>query len=174
MRRILMGAVMAAIAVPAAADVTDRSAAGFEVRHEVVIAAPPETVYAALIAPARWWSSKHTYSQDATNLSIDMASGCFCERLPNRGLVRHLRVIYADGRSLVLEGALGPLASTGATGHLGIELAPAGTGTKATMTYAVGGYAKGGLAEAWATPVDGVLGEQLARLKRLLETGKPG
>ncbi len=34
--------------------------------------------------------------------------------------------------------------------------------------------AKGGLAETFAAPVDGMLGEQLGRLRKYLETGKPG
>ncbi|MDB5498278.1 MAG: ATPase, partial [Phenylobacterium sp.] len=45
--------------------------------------------------------------------------------------------------------------------------------TELTMTYDVGGYAKGGLAETLAGPVDMVLGEQVARLKKYLETGRP-
>jgi hypothetical protein len=40
------------------------------------------------------------------------------------------------------------------------------------MTYDVGGYAKGGLAETYAAPVDEVLGQQLARLKKAVETGR--
>jgi hypothetical protein len=73
-------------------------------------------------------------------------------------------------------GALGPLQFTGAAGHLGIALKPAagGGGTEVVMTYDVGGYAKGGLAETYAAPVDQVLGEQLARLKKAVESGKAG
>jgi uncharacterized protein YndB with AHSA1/START domain len=170
MRRAVI-VVALALTTAAHAEVTDRSPAGFELRHEATIAAAPEQVYATLLTPARWWNGSHTYSGDAANLSIDVAAGCFCERLP-KGIVRHMTVIYSDGLRLVLEGALGPLASTGATGHLAVELTGAGTGTKVVLTYAVGGYAKGGLAERWAAPVDGVLGEQLVRLKRAVETGK--
>jgi hypothetical protein len=49
----------------------------------------------------------------------------------------------------------------------------AGGATDVSLTYDVGGYAKGGLAERWAAPVDKVLGEQLVRLKTYVETGKP-
>ena len=45
--------------------------------------------------------------------------------------------------------------------------------TDLVLTYDVGGYAKGGLAETLAAPVDKVLGEQVARLKKYVETGKP-
>jgi hypothetical protein len=162
----------ALVAGAARAEVTDRSTAGFEVVETATIAAPPAKVWAALMHPGRWWSSKHTWSGDAKNLVID-GSGCLCETLPH-GAVRHLTIVYADGKSqLRLFGALGPLQFTGASGHLGYTLKPAGAGTEVTMTYDVGGYAKGGLAERFAAPVDMVLGEQLGRLKKAVETGKP-
>jgi hypothetical protein len=156
----------------ARAEVTDKSAAGFEVTEKATIAAPPSKVWDALMHPARWWSPQHTWSGDAKNLSFD-PSGCFCELL-KKGAVRHMMVIYADGATqLRMAGALGPLQSTGADGHLGVLLKAAGATTEVTLTYDVGGYAKGGLADTFAKPVDGVLGEQLARLKKAVETGKP-
>ncbi|MGZ3376852.1 MAG: SRPBCC family protein [Phenylobacterium sp.] len=156
----------------ARAEVTDRSAAGFEVTETATIAAPPGKVWDALMRPSHWWSPQHTFSHDAKNLAFD-ASGCFCETL-KRGAVRHMMIVYADGGTqLRLAGALGPLQATGADGHLGVSLKPAGAGTDVVMTYDVGGYAKGGLAEIYAAPVDRVLGEQLARLKKSVETGKP-
>lgn len=166
----LAGAVLAA--VPAFAAVTDRTPAGFEAAHEVVIGAPPARVWAMLLEPQRWWDSRHTYSGDAANLSLDLASGCFCERLAD-GQVRHMTVVYADAaRTLRMVGALGPLQQTGAAGALTIVLEPAGRGTRAKLSYAVGGYARGGL-DAWAAPVDGVLGAQLQGLKRAVEAGGP-
>ena len=160
------------LAGAARAEVTDKSAAGFEVVETATVAASPAKVWDMLMHPARWWSSKHTWSGDAKNLAFD-PSGCFCETL-KRGAVRHMMVIYADGATqLRMAGALGPLQLTGADGHLGIVLKPAGAATEVTMTYDVGGYARGGLAETFAAPVDHVLGEQLARLKMAAETGKP-
>ncbi|MDB5418707.1 MAG: ATPase [Phenylobacterium sp.] len=173
MRRILAAAVVVAMTAGAArAAVTDRSAAGFEVVEKATIAAPPDKVWATLMRPYRWWSGQHTWSGDAKNLAID-GGGCFCETLP-RGAVRHMTITYADGKSqLRMFGGLGPLQFTGAAGHLGVTLKAAGTGTDVVMTYDVGGYAKGGLAETYAGPVDQVLGEQLMRLKKAVETGKP-
>jgi len=55
---------------------------------------------------------------------------------------------------------------------LTITLKPSQDGTDLSLTYNVGGYVKDGLA-SWAAPVDGVLGEQVARLKSLIETGTP-
>jgi len=173
MKRVLAAGLAMALAAGAAqAAVTDKSAAGFEVTEKATIAAPPGKVWDLLMRPYKWWSSQHTWSGEAKNLSFD-GSGCFCEQLP-RGAVRHMTIVYADGKSqLRLEGALGPLQFTGATGHLGVTLKPAGAGTDVVLTYDVGGYAKGGLAETFAAPVDQVLGEQLARLKKAAETGKP-
>ena len=160
------------LAGPARAEVTDKSAAGFEVKETATIAGSPAKVWDQLMRPNRWWSPEHTWSHDARNLSFD-ASGCFCERLKH-GAVRHMTIAYADGETeLRLFGAMGPLQSTGASGHWVTKLKPNGATTEVTMTYDVGGYAKGGLAEVYAAPVDHVLGEQLARLKKLVETGRP-
>ncbi len=172
-RVIALAAGLALLAGAARAEVTDRSAAGFEVTERATIAAAPGKVWDAVMRPYRWWDPKHTWSGDAKNLSID-GGGCFCEQL-RRGAVRHMTVTYADGESqLRMFGGLGPLQSTGAAGHLAIRLKPAAAGsTEVTLTYDVGGYAKGGLAETYAAPVDEVLGAQLVRLKKAVETGKP-
>jgi carbon monoxide dehydrogenase subunit G len=170
----LMGAALAAAMLGGAAhaEVTDKSAAGFEVTEKAHIAAPAAKVWDALMRPDKWWSSQHSWSGDAKNLYFD-PSGCFCERL-KRGAVRHMTIIYNDGATtLRLNGGLGPMQFTGASGNLGFTLKPAGADTDLVVTYDVGGYAKGGLAETLAAPVDAVLGEQVSRLKKYLETGKP-
>ena len=91
---------------------TDKSAAGFEVTEKATIAAPAAKVYAALLTPGEWWTGKHSWSGDAKNLSIDLATGCFCERLP-KGFVRHMTVVFADGATtLRLFGGAGPACSS--------------------------------------------------------------
>lgn len=172
MKPIVFAAAVLLSATSAAAEVTDRSPAGFELRHEAAIAAPPARVWAALLGIGRWWNSSHSWSGDARNLSLDLKAGCLCETLPG-GVARHMTVVYHDGRTLRLFGGLGPLSTTGAAGHMAFALTETGMGTRLVVTYDVGGYAKGGLAEAWAAPVDGVIGEQVARLKRYVETGRP-
>lgn len=173
MKAVTIGMAAALFAGAAEAAVTDRSPAGFEVTERTTIAAPQKKVWDAIMHPDRWWDPKHTWSGDAKSLAFD-PSGCFCERL-KKGAVRHATIVYADGESqLRLFGALGPMQFTGASGHLGFTLKPAAAGaTELTVTYDVGGYAKGGLAETLAAPVDTVLGEQVARLKKAVETGKP-
>jgi hypothetical protein len=174
MKLLIAGlAATALVAGAAHAEVTDKSAAGFEVTQKATIAAPAAKVYAALLTPSAWWNKDHSWSGNAANLSIDLATGCFCETLP-KGFVRHMTVVFADGATtLRLFGGLGPMQFTGASGHLAYVLKPAGDKTELTLTYDVGGYAKGGLADKWAAPVDGVLGEAVGRLKTYVETGKP-
>jgi uncharacterized protein YndB with AHSA1/START domain len=169
---LVLGAMLAATPVRAA--VADSAANGFTVKLEFNIQAPPQDVYRRLVLNVGdWWNSMHTFSGDAHNLSIDdKAMGCFCEKLPGGGSVRHLEVVYADpNKKLVLSGALGPLQSMAATGSLTIQLATAGEGTKVAVVYAVTGYLPTGM-NTLAAPVDSVLSEQFTRLKSLIENGK--
>jgi uncharacterized protein YndB with AHSA1/START domain len=156
----------------ARAEVIDSQPSGFTVRETRVIAAPPATVWAALVAPAGWWSSDHTFSHDARNLTLSPKVGGFWEEsLPSGGGVRHLVVVLVDPPStLRLEGALGPLQALGVAGHLTFKLAPEGGGTSVTATYDAGGHAAGGM-DKLVGPVDGVLDAQLGRLKARVETG---
>jgi hypothetical protein len=163
------------LTVPGLAEVIDSSAHGFTSRNTAKISAPPHEVYARLIHTVNlWWSPHHTYSGNATNLRIEARQGgCFCEDLPNGGVVEHLTVVYADpGKALRLTGGLGPLQATGATGAMTWELTESDAGTTVDVTYAVGGYVDGGI-DAWATGVDHVVREQLERLARYIDTGTP-
>jgi uncharacterized protein YndB with AHSA1/START domain len=174
MRAFFIAAALLATSGGVRAEVVDAQANGFEVRQAVHIAAPPERVYDALAHIGAWWDSAHTYSGDASHLSLEpKAGGCFCEVLADGGSAAHMRVVLAQpGKVLRLDGALGPMQQMGATGHLTWALTAKDGGTELTQTYDVGGYAKGGLADL-AAPVDHVMGEQAARLKRWIETGKP-
>lgn len=170
MRLTLALLAVLATAGSAGAKVVDSQANGFEVSETVEIGAPTGKVWNALGQIGSWWDSEHTFSGNASNLSIDLKpGGCFCEILPGGG-VSHMLVVYARPDSVVrLSGALGPLQSTGASGHMTWTLKEtAGHTTSFTLTYDVGGYAVGGL-NKWAAPVDKVLGQQATRLKRFVE-----
>ena len=173
------GAVIAGclfiLAPSASADVVDSAANGFTVKITQIIQAPPEEVYRRLVRNVGdWWNPEHTYSHNAHNLSIEeKAMGCFCEKLPNQGGVRHMEVLYVDpGKSLVMTGALGPLQSLAATASMTIQFSPTTSGTKLDVTYAVAGYLAAGM-KTWAAPVDGMLTEQFTRLKAYIEHGNP-
>lgn len=169
--KTMIAAALALLTFGAArAEVVDAQPNGFEVRRQVVIAAPASAVWATLVTPAKWWAPAHTWSGSAANLSLGAASGgCFCEKLPNGGSVLHMSTVYAaPGQKLVLTGGLGPMQSSGASGALTFLLAEKDGATTVTATYDVGGYFRGGLDKV-AAPVDGVLGQQLAGLKAAAE-----
>jgi len=157
------------------ADVADSAPNGFTIKIATLIHAGPGEVYNRLVHNVGdWWSSDHTFSQDAHNLTIDdKPLGCFCEKLPNGGGVRHAQVIMVmPNKMLVMSGFLGPLQKFGATGTLTFVLLPMHSDTRVEVIYAVGGYLPDGL-NTWAAPVDKVLTEQVNRLKNYVETGSP-
>jgi hypothetical protein len=160
---------------PGRAEVTASGLSGFSLKIEVPLADRPDDAFFAFLRIGRWWSDEHTYSGQAINMTLDAKpGGCFCERLPRGGFVRHMDVVYsAPGKGLRLSGGLGPLQDMGASGLLAIMFKPDGHDTRLIVTYTVSGFASGkGYAEL-APVVDGVLTEQFARFKRFAETGKP-
>ena len=169
---VLAAGLMAAIPAPAA--VNDVSATGFTIVETAEISASPDQVYRALATPSRWWNSEHTFSGDAANLSLDpRAGGCWCETLPGGGSTQHMVVVNAmPGKMLRLRGGLGPLQAMAVDGVMTFALKPDGDKTRLTMSYAAGGYSKGGFSDI-ASAVDGVLGEQVLRLQLFVETGSP-
>jgi uncharacterized protein YndB with AHSA1/START domain len=173
-RCLLVVALLSLLSSGARAEVVDSAAGGFTVKQTVTVAAPAAKAWAALIDIRSWWDKSHTWSGDAANLSLEPApSGCFCEKLPGGGGVRHMTVVYVEPNKLLrLSGGLGPLQDLAVAGAMTFKLTEAQGKTTLEMTYKIGGYAPTGLA-ALAKPVDGVLGEQLARWKRKVETGKP-
>ena len=177
MRIIGLAALAAALlAGGARADVVEATPTGFQVKETAEIAAPAAKVWAALGRVGSWWSSQHSWSKDARNLTLELkAGGCWCEaNLPGGGTAHHMIVLMVMPPKLaVFDGALGPLMTSGASGRLVWSLAEKDGTTTLTQTYFVGGYYPGGL-DKLAGPVDGVLTEQLGRLKRYVETGKAG
>ncbi|MES2753697.1 MAG: SRPBCC family protein [Pseudomonadota bacterium] len=163
-------AAAALASVPAGAEVIQSSRTHFEIAHTVTLAAPVERAWAVLLAPRLWWSKDHTYSEDSANLSLDeRAGGCFCEKLPGKGGVEHMRVVYIQPPvALRLAGALGPLQAEAANGTLSFRLTKTDTGTKVTMTYLAGGYFRAG-ADKLAPVVDRVLALQLLGLQAAIE-----
>ena len=126
-------AVALAAATPVAAEVVEASEGHFVTRNEAVVEAGLTETWLALISPARWWSSEHTWSADAANLTLTpQAGGCFCETIPEvnepdrftlEGSVEHMRVLQAYPEvALRMSGGLGPLQSEPVTGILTIAI----------------------------------------------------
>jgi hypothetical protein len=170
----VMGTTLLVLASIAAArvdaEVVSVAGNGFEIRETAHTAAPSDKVYAALLLPAHWWSSDHTFSGSAANLVLDAhAGGCWCETLPGGGSVEHLRVVYVSpGKTLRLRGALGPFQGLPVDGVMTWSVKSVADGTDVSFTYSIGGYAKDGFDEL-SKMTDHVLGEQLERFKKLVD-----
>jgi hypothetical protein len=158
------------VAAPAAAEVKSATPYGFEVQSVAVVKASPEAAWAMIARPSLWWNPEHSWSGKAGNLTLDpRAGGCFCEAVPPGGSVEHGRVLSAmPGRLLLLQAPLGPLQALGVATRLTWRLKPVAGGTEITQTYVAGGYMPMG-GDKLAPAVDGVLAEQLARLKARLD-----
>jgi hypothetical protein len=174
-KKLILGVILAAL-VPSAAlcKVLDSASNGFTVKETYTVAATPDEAYRRVIRVGEWWNSQHTFSGDAHNLSIEeKPMGCWCEKLPGGGAVRHMQVVYlAPGKLLRFTGGLGPLQGMAATGALTVQFTAVEGGTRVDVLYAVTGYSAGGL-NALAAPVDSVLAEQFLRFKNYIEQGNP-
>ncbi|HEY0180272.1 MAG TPA: hypothetical protein VGC30_11675 [Dokdonella sp.] len=172
LERILAVVLLLASSVHARAEVRQSTPDGFFVAISTPIAASPTKTYAALTAVAAWWSDAHTWSGSAANLSLKAeAGGCFCERWKD-GSAEQGRVILAlPGRLLRLQTALGPLQELALSGVLSVWVRSEDDGsTRLDVEYRVNGTAESGL-DVTAPAVDDMLGTQVARLKRYVETG---
>jgi hypothetical protein len=177
--RTALGLAVLAVAAPASAEVVRTTDDSFVSRHEVVVEASPKEVWLALISPADWWQSEHTWSGSAKNLTLmPRAGGCFCETIPEvnepgrftlEGSVEHMRVIQAYPESaLRMVGNLGPLQSEPVNGVLTIAISKVEKGTRIVWEYNVGGpmrYEVPVISKA----VDGVMGVQIAALAKPLK-----
>jgi len=167
--------MLATGAATASAEVVSATPASFEVSSTVTVAAPLDTVWQTLTQPRTWWDKEHTYSGDSANLYLDrQATGCFCEKLVDKGSIEHARIVTIQPpRMLRLDGALGPLQAEAVTGTLTFTLEPEGEGTKVTVRYVVGGYMRAG-GETLAPAVDQVLAHQLDLMKAAAEGAGQG
>jgi hypothetical protein len=176
MRNSMILGVILAVLVPGAAmgTVQDSTSSGFTIKQTYTVTATPDEAYRKLMRVGEWWNSAHTFSGDAHNLSIEeKPMGCWCEKLPNGGAVRHMEVVFlAPGKTLRFIGGLGPLQAMAVTGSFTVQFTAAEGGTKVEVTYTVTGYSPTGL-NTLAPIVDNVLTEQFTRFKSFVDGGKP-
>lgn len=166
--------LLAATTAPVRAETSEVSPSGFTITHAVVVDADPQMVWQAFTQLPSWWNSAHTWSGQAANLSLDAsAGGCWCERWGNGASAVHGRVLLAiPGSVLRLQAWLGPLQEMPVAGVLSFGTARRDGATRLRVTYRVAGAPEAGL-DKLAPAVDGVIGEQVRRLKAFIETGKP-
>lgn len=169
---VIAAALLSLYALGVNAEVKEAAPDHLLIQDSRTIHAPPDKLYAALTDVAKWWNREHTYSGDATHLSLKAeAGGCFCERWGNQSVV-HGRVIWAaPGHLLRLDAALGPLQSLAVQGVMTFTLKPAPEGTALQLEYRVNGSSASGL-DKIAPMANGMLMEQLQRLQSYAETGK--
>ncbi len=171
----------------AQAEVVEQSDTHFVSRHTIDVAAAPKDAWLALIAPGGWWNDAHTWSADASNMTLTpQAGGCFCERIPAEdqgetmgleGSVQHMMVVQAVPRKVLrMRGGLGPLQSEPVDGVLTITLQPIDDAdapsdkpgaTRITWEYVVGGTMRFEVPQI-AEAVDGVIGQQALGLAEKL------
>lgn len=166
------------VASPAAAEVVSTSDDGFVTRATAEVAAEPLAVWLALIKPGEWWNSEHTWSGDASNMTLTpQAGGCFCERIPGDdgdegfamdGSAHHATVVQAFPLNVLrMRGGLGPLQGEPATGILTITLKEIDGGTRVLWEYNVGGPMRYEIGEI-SGAVDAVMTQQLNGLREHL------
>jgi uncharacterized protein YndB with AHSA1/START domain len=166
---------LAAAALPfaARAEPTAVTATGFVAKFHHELKSPPGPLFEAIGHVERWWSAEHTYSSDAANLSMGLEAGnCFCERWAG-GSVQHGRVVLVmRDRYVRIDGAFGPLQSLAVNAVLTFTIKAVDGHAVLDATYRVGGPPDAGL-DKLAPAVDGVIGEQVGRLVKLVDDGKP-
>ena len=168
--KFLLTAILLLLSAQLFADLKMAGAHGFTVTHSIDTTTDPFYAYRTMTSHVnQWWSEDHTWSGNAANLYMEMEQGgCLCERLTGKGIAEHLRIIYyAAGEEVRFEGALGPLQAMPVTGRMIWNIDPIEGGSRITFTYHVFGHVEGGLQNI-APAVDGVIGEQIARLSRRL------
>jgi uncharacterized protein YndB with AHSA1/START domain len=176
---LLLCTIGAATLIPngeAAAEVKAVSAHGFTSIHSHTLPLAPQEAWVLLTDGLnRWWDASHSYSAAPENLSLEIgadgrAGGCLCERLEDGGWVEHLRVVFVQpGKTLRLQGALGPLADMGLQGVMRWTLEPvegAPESSVFTSRYVVTGHLEGGF-DQLAPVVDQVNGGHFIRLERV-------
>src|SRR5688572_6720619 len=163
MRMLAGSLLLLGFAAPAGAAVESSSPSGFSIRHDLVLEATPEIAWQAIARPGKWWPKDHTWSGDASKLSLELtAGGCFCERwAATGGSAAHGRVLMVRDRELLrMDAPLGPLQELGVSAVLTVTLAADGESrTKAVVTFRASGDDSHGL-DKLAPVVDRVVGQQ--------------
>ncbi|TQV72949.1 hypothetical protein FLL45_15920 [Aliikangiella marina] len=137
----------------------------FSIQFEEKLPVKVERLNKQILKIEYWWHPSHTYSGKSENLYIDLKKRhCFCERLGDQGIVRHLELVnYQPNKLIRLVGGLGPLQTIPVNGVLDFSMASNSDGTTTLkVTYQVSGAVPG--LKAWPGPVEQVLKQQFERL----------
>lgn len=167
---ILIATAALAVAAPASAEVVSRAADGFVLRFAVGVETTAEDVATSVAAVPAWWDAAHTYTGDASNLSLAFdPGGCWCETMADGTEFRHAEVVSIAPDRVVMNAPLGPLNGKATKAELTFSSAPENGGRLVTMEFVVEGPGLG----AFADPVDGVMDGAFDRFVHHIEYGEP-
>ena len=163
---------LALIAAPAGATVVGADSHGFDLRHTIDVPLAPAQALAAFGQVGSWWSKEHSYSGNASRLSLELRpGGCWCETLDGGGGVEHMRIaLYKPGERIVLTGGLGPLLLEATSGVMAVRAIKTAAGSQLVINYRAAGFARANGTEM-ALAVDQVLREQVERLRVFASKG---
>ncbi|MGE0703080.1 MAG: hypothetical protein AB7F99_03590 [Vicinamibacterales bacterium] len=173
----LLAPILFCACLPAAvsAEVVAASPGSFSTRDATELLSVPIAIQLAVERGiGAWWDPAYTVSGDASALTLELEpGGCLCEARAGAEPFRHMTVVEVErGRMFKLSGALGPLAGTNATGILTWTVTERAGRSRIEVTYEVSGDPSLRL-DTLASEVDLLLTEQLQRLKRFIESGRP-
>lgn len=153
MRRLLLALIVLSLTRPGAlrADVITSTPGGFSTSESTQISSVPMAIFLAITGSLHaWWDPADTPEP-----------------------LRHLKVAGSErGRFVNFSGGVGPLRGTTATATLTWTLTALRGRTRVEVTYQATGDPALGLATQ-ALTVDAILTDQLQRLKRFVEAGRP-
>lgn len=168
-KTLIVVAVLAVSAAPAAAEVVARTADSFTLRYAVRAEIVPADIPSSFEALPQWWDSAHTYSGAAANLSLDLATaGCWCEKLADGTDFDHGRTVLVSADQLIFHAPFGPMRGKTTKAELVVTWPGADRGWTPTWTMRVEGPGIGAMADA----VDGVMGAGYRRWLTYLERGE--
>ncbi len=99
--RLLLPLAAVLLAGPAHAEIKRAAADDLAVEHHLSTPVAAPDLFRAIGQIGKWWSSTHTWSGSAANLSLKLeAGGCFCERWAD-GSAEHGHVIQTQRDRLV-------------------------------------------------------------------------
>lgn len=166
----LLATACVAAAAPASAEVVSRSADGFTLRFAVGVEAAPEDVVSAVSELPQWWDPAHTYTGDASNLSLAFQEGgCWCEKLADGTVFEHAVVTGITADRVTMNAALGPLHDKATKAELTFGSGPENRGRLVTIDFVVEGPGLGVMADG----VNIVMDQAFDRLIHQIEYGEP-
>lgn len=144
--------------------VVDSRADYYLLKHQGESSLSAEKLWQKLIKPATWWHPNHTYSGDASKLSLELQPGGKWIEVWGNNFVEHGRVISViEGKQIRLEAPFGPLQEMAVTVIWTININPKGKGSTVTFNEIANGSSQSGL-DKIADAVDGVKQQAIDRL----------